>query len=73
MSVTVGQLATAAPPVRRIRPPPLPDAITLDTAAGPLEAGAEGLRLAHRDGAMRVPLGILDDPASSGSSRGCWT
>ncbi|MFC5200198.1 type VII secretion protein EccCa [Streptomyces kaempferi] len=63
MSVMVGQLATAAPPVRRIWLPPLPDAITLDTAAGPLEAGAEGLRLAHRDGAMRVPLGILDDPA----------
>ncbi|MFG2854973.1 type VII secretion protein EccCa [Streptomyces mirabilis] len=63
MSVMVGQLATAAPPVRRIWLPPLPDAITLDTAAGPLEADAEGLRLAHRDGAMRVPLGILDDPA----------
>ncbi|MEU2734772.1 type VII secretion protein EccCa [Streptomyces sp. NPDC007095] len=63
MSVMVGQLATAAPPVRRIWLPPLPDAITLDTAAGPLEAGTEGLRLAHRDGAMRVPLGILDDPA----------
>jgi S-DNA-T family DNA segregation ATPase FtsK/SpoIIIE len=63
MSVMVGQLATAAPPVRRIWLPPLPDAITLDTAAGPLEANAEGLRLAHRDGAMRVPLGILDDPA----------
>ncbi len=63
MSVMVGQLATAAPPVRRIWLPPLPDAITLDTAAGPLEADTEGLRLAHRDGAMRVPLGILDDPA----------
>ncbi|WP_328510646.1 type VII secretion protein EccCa [Streptomyces mirabilis] len=63
MSVMVGQLATAAPPVRRIWLPPLPDAITLDTAAGPLEADTEGLRLAHRDGSMRVPLGILDDPA----------
>ncbi|MFD7000181.1 type VII secretion protein EccCa [Streptomyces mirabilis] len=63
MSVMVGQLATAAPPVRRIWLPPLPDAITLDTAAGPLEADTEGLRIAHRDGAMRVPLGILDDPA----------
>ncbi|MFE2684656.1 type VII secretion protein EccCa [Streptomyces mirabilis] len=63
MSVMVGQLAIAAPPVRRIRLPPLPDAITLDTAAGPLEADTEGLRLSHRDGTMRVPLGILDDPA----------
>ncbi|WP_371648586.1 type VII secretion protein EccCa [Streptomyces mirabilis] len=63
MSVMVGQLAAAAPPVRRIWLPPLPDAITLDAAAGPLEADTEGLRLARRDGAMRVPLGILDDPA----------
>ncbi|MFE2696641.1 type VII secretion protein EccCa [Streptomyces mirabilis] len=63
MSVMVGQLAIAAPPVRRIWLPPLPDAITLDTAAGPLEADTEGLRLSHRDGTMRVPLGILDDPA----------
>ncbi|MET9036936.1 type VII secretion protein EccCa [Streptomyces mirabilis] len=63
MSVMVGQLATAAPPVRRIWLPPLPNAVTLDIAAGPLEASPEGLRLAHRDGAMRVPLGILDDPA----------
>lgn len=63
MSVMVGQLATAAPPVRRIWLPPLPDAVTLDTAAGPLEADTEGLRLAHRDGSMRIPLGILDDPA----------
>ncbi|MFE3264830.1 type VII secretion protein EccCa [Streptomyces sp. NPDC059215] len=63
MSVMVGQLATAAAPVRRIWLPPLPDAITLDTAAGPLEADTEGLRLSHRDGTMRIPLGILDDPA----------
>ncbi|MFE2964377.1 type VII secretion protein EccCa [Streptomyces sp. NPDC059340] len=63
MSVMVDQLAAAAPPVRRIWLPPLPDAVTLDTAAGPLQAGTEGLRLAHRDGPMCVPLGILDDPA----------
>ncbi|MCZ4507873.1 type VII secretion protein EccCa [Streptomyces sp. ActVer] len=63
MSVMVDQLATAASPVRRIWLPPLPDAVTLDTAAGPLQADAEGLRLAHRDGPMRIPLGVLDDPA----------
>ncbi|MDX6363304.1 MAG: segregation ATPase FtsK/SpoIIIE, family, partial [Streptomyces sp.] len=63
MSVMVGQLATAAPPVRRIWLPPLPDTITLDTAAGPLQADTEGLRLARREGPMCVPLGILDDPA----------
>ncbi len=66
LSVMVDQLATAAPPVRRIWLPPLPDATTLDAAAGPVQAGPEGLRLtAHgKDAApMRAPLGILDDPA----------
>ncbi|MFI7408733.1 type VII secretion protein EccCb [Streptomyces sp. NPDC049627] len=63
LSVMVGQLATAAPPVRRIWLPPLPDATTLDAAAGPLHAGPDGLRLAHGDGPLRIPLGILDDPA----------
>ncbi|MEU4083003.1 type VII secretion protein EccCa [Streptomyces aureus] len=63
MSVMVGQLTTAAPPVRRIWLPPLPDAVTLATAAGPVEAGTQGLRLARRDGALSVPLGVLDDPA----------
>ncbi|GAA2661458.1 type VII secretion protein EccCa [Streptomyces vastus] len=63
MSVMVGQLATAAPPVRRIWLPPLRDAVTLDAAAGPLHADTEGLQLAHRDGPMRIPLGTLDDPA----------
>ncbi|MFF7734892.1 type VII secretion protein EccCa [Streptomyces sp. NPDC007984] len=63
LSVMVGQLATAAPPVRRIWLPPLPDAITLDRAAGPLRAGTDGVRLTRTSGPMNVPLGILDDPA----------
>ncbi|WP_200259338.1 type VII secretion protein EccCa [Streptomyces sp. HSG2] len=63
MSVIVGQLATAAAPVRRVWLPPLSNAVTLDTAAGPLHADTEGLRLTHLDGPMRIPLGILDDPA----------
>ncbi|SMF33872.1 type VII secretion protein EccCb [Streptomyces sp. Amel2xC10] len=63
LSVMVGRLATAAPPVRRIWLPPLPDATTLDAVAGPLQAGTDGLRLAHADGQLRIPLGILDDPA----------
>ncbi|MFG2792254.1 type VII secretion protein EccCa [Streptomyces sp. NPDC048419] len=63
LSVMVDQLATAAPPVRRIWLPPLPDAVTLDTAAGPMRAGTDGLRLTHDDGVLRVPLGVLDDPA----------
>ncbi|MFE1247425.1 type VII secretion protein EccCa [Streptomyces sp. NPDC058766] len=63
LSVMVCRLATSAPPVRRIWLPPLPEAITLDAAAGPLRAGPDGLRLAHGDGPLRIPLGVLDDPA----------
>ncbi|MFJ7334553.1 type VII secretion protein EccCa [Streptomyces sp. NPDC101116] len=63
LSVMVRQLAAAAPPVRRIWLPPLPDATTLDTAAGPLQADTDGVRLTHTGGPMRVPLGVLDDPA----------
>ncbi|MFD8223958.1 type VII secretion protein EccCa [Streptomyces massasporeus] len=63
LSVMVGQLATAAPPVRRIWLPPLPDVITLDRAAGPLQAGTDGVRLSRTGRPMSVPLGVLDDPA----------
>ncbi|KUL23252.1 type VII secretion protein EccCb [Streptomyces regalis] len=63
LSVMVGQLAAAAPPVRRIWLPPLPAATALDAAAGPLQAGTDGLRLAHGEGPLRIPLGVLDDPA----------
>ncbi|NGO07566.1 type VII secretion protein EccCa [Streptomyces sp. HC44] len=62
MSVMVGRLAGAAPPARRIWLPPLPDAVTLDAAAGPVQVSEHGLHLAGRAGAMRVPLGVLDDP-----------
>ncbi|MFD7813841.1 type VII secretion protein EccCa [Streptomyces sp. NPDC059785] len=80
LSVMVGQLAGAAPPVRRIWLPPLPDAIALDTAVGPVRVTERGLHLASgkdgkgskedkgdrggKGGAMRVPLGVLDDPTS---------
>ncbi|CAM5512274.1 type VII secretion protein EccCb [Streptomyces abikoensis] len=65
LSAVVGQLRAAAPAVRRIWLPPLPSALTLDAAAGPLEVSERGLGLAggRRPGAMRVPLGVLDDPA----------
>ncbi|MEU5344718.1 type VII secretion protein EccCa [Streptomyces sp. NPDC020766] len=62
-STMVDQLRTAAPPVRRIWLPPLPDAITLATAAGPVQASERGLHLAHRVNPVQVPLGVLDDPA----------
>lgn len=63
LSVMVGKLAAAAPPVRRIWLPPLPDATILDTAAGPLRADTDGVRLPRSSGPMNVPLGVLDDPA----------
>ncbi|WP_369238201.1 type VII secretion protein EccCb [Streptomyces sp. R21] len=63
MSTMVDQLAVAAPPVRRIWLPPLSDALTLHQAAGPVRASARGLRLAADQGVLRVPLGVLDDPA----------
>ncbi|MFK4222169.1 type VII secretion protein EccCa [Streptomyces sp. NPDC019890] len=63
MSVMGDQLRAPAAPVRRIWLPPLPSALTLDTAAGPVEASERGLHLARPSGTMRVPLGLLDDPA----------
>ncbi|MBB5933920.1 type VII secretion protein EccCb [Streptomyces zagrosensis] len=65
MSTMVDQLIGAAPPVQQIWLPPLPEALTLDAAAGPVRAGTRGMELAGRPGggALRVPLGLLDDPA----------
>ncbi|OEV03423.1 type VII secretion protein EccCa [Streptomyces oceani] len=64
LSTMVGQLADAAPPVTQIWLPPLPELLTLDAVAGPIEVTADGMRLAARPaGPMRVPLGLLDDPA----------
>ncbi|MFE9723660.1 type VII secretion protein EccCa [Streptomyces sp. NPDC005794] len=62
MGVVVGQLEGAARPVRSIWLPPLPAALTLDSVAGPLDAGPRGMQLAKRRGALQVPLGLLDDP-----------
>ncbi|MFF1353332.1 type VII secretion protein EccCa [Streptomyces sp. NPDC058297] len=63
MSAMVGQLTGSAAPVRRIWLSPLPDALALATAAGPLQATQDGLQLAGRHGPLQVPLGVLDDPA----------
>ncbi|MGY4957836.1 type VII secretion protein EccCa [Streptomyces nigrescens] len=62
LGVVVEQLANATGTVRRIWLPPLPDAITLDTVAGPLDVGTRGMQLAGRRGPLEVPLGLLDDP-----------
>ena len=64
LSTVVDQLADAALPVPAIWLPPLPDGVALDAVAGPLTTGPSGLQLARSEaGAMRVPLGLLDDPA----------
>ncbi|MER6304905.1 type VII secretion protein EccCa [Streptomyces sp. NPDC001657] len=62
LGVVVEQLANATGAVRRIWLPPLPDAITLDTVAGPLDVGTRGMQLAGRRGPLEAPLGLLDDP-----------
>ncbi|GGO89379.1 type VII secretion protein EccCa [Wenjunlia tyrosinilytica] len=71
LSVLVDRLGAAAPRVRRIWLPPLPSALTLDSAAGPVDVGERGMQLLRRPGAMRVPLGLLDDPARQW--QGQWT
>ncbi|GHI04865.1 cell division protein FtsK [Streptomyces cellostaticus] len=69
LSTVVEQLVGAAEPVRRIWLPPLPDTVTLARAAGPVRASADGMQLAHRDGPLRVPLGVLDVPARQWQGR----
>lgn len=69
LSLMVGGLTGAAPAVRRVWLPPLPDAVALDTAAGPVRVSEHGLRLARAEGGMRVPLGVLDDPARQWQGR----
>lgn len=65
MSTVVANLADAAPPVEPIWLPPLPAAVTLDRAGGGFDVGTEGVRLrvAGPGGGLRVPIGLLDDPA----------
>ncbi|MER6997085.1 type VII secretion protein EccCb [Streptomyces sp. NPDC000410] len=72
MSVMVEQMRNAtAGSARRIWLPPLPSALTLDAASGPVQAGVEGLRLSRGTGTMKVPLGVLDDPGRQW--QGPWT
>ncbi|MYV63700.1 type VII secretion protein EccCa [Streptomyces sp. SID4931] len=68
LGVMVDQLTEAAAAVRSIWLPPLPTATALDTVAGPLDIGPNGMRLAGavaegRRTPLRVPVGLLDDPA----------
>ncbi|HEV7712620.1 MAG TPA: type VII secretion protein EccCa, partial [Asanoa sp.] len=63
LGLLVDQLAAAAKPVHQIWLPPLPAALTLDQVAGPVVAGRGGVRLRAELPPMRVPIGVLDDPA----------
>ncbi|MEU5367837.1 type VII secretion protein EccCa [Streptomyces sp. NPDC005951] len=68
LGVMVGQLTGATAAVRSIWLPPLPTATALDTIAGPLDIGPDGMRLTGADAEgrrtpLRVPVGLLDDPA----------
>ncbi|MBK3555318.1 type VII secretion protein EccCa [Streptomyces sp. MBT56] len=68
LGVMVDQLTGAAAAVRSIWLPPLPTATALDTVAGPLDIGPDGMRLTGADTGerrtpLRVPVGLLDDPA----------
>ncbi|EWS91773.1 FtsK/SpoIIIE family protein [Streptomyces filamentosus NRRL 11379] len=68
LGIMVDQLTGAAAAVRSIWLPPLPTATALDTVAGPLDIGPNGMRLTGavaegRRTPLRVPVGLLDDPA----------
>jgi S-DNA-T family DNA segregation ATPase FtsK/SpoIIIE len=63
LEVMARQLVRRGEPYRRLWLPPLPAVTTLDAICGPAEATDEGLRLGGGEGNMRVPLGVLDDPA----------
>ncbi|MFI1783315.1 type VII secretion protein EccCa [Streptomyces rubiginosohelvolus] len=68
LGVMVDQLTASAAAVRSIWLPPLPTATALDTVAGPLDIGPDGMRLTVADTEgrrtpLRVPVGLLDDPA----------
>ncbi|MDK1360241.1 type VII secretion protein EccCa [Arthrobacter sp. zg-Y1219] len=68
LSTLMDTLATFPRAVDPIWLPPLPRGIALDRAAGGL-SGEKGLRLAS-GGSLRVPVGLLDDPAKQW--QGLW-
>jgi DNA segregation ATPase FtsK/SpoIIIE, S-DNA-T family len=67
--LVVAQLRGAAEPVHRVWLPPLPTAVTMDAVAGRVEVGQRGLGVESRPGPMRVPMGLLDDPAAQWQGR----
>ncbi|GGQ71343.1 type VII secretion protein EccCa [Couchioplanes azureus] len=71
LDLMTGHLRGAADAVPRIWLPPLPAALTLDQLGGVEVSAGRGLHLRERPGPMRVPLGLLDDPARQWQGR--WT
>jgi S-DNA-T family DNA segregation ATPase FtsK/SpoIIIE len=67
--VMVAQLRDGADPAHRVWLPPLPAAVTLDEVAGTVKVAGRGLQLAERPGPLRVPVGLLDDPAAQWQGR----
>ncbi|GAA1676607.1 type VII secretion protein EccC [Fodinicola feengrottensis] len=73
LSTVVDQLVGAAEPVPQIWLPPMPAAISLDRiggSVGGIEMAADGLRMRGETGRLRVPIGLLDDPANQW--QGSW-
>ncbi|RSO08147.1 type VII secretion protein EccC [Streptomyces sp. WAC 06783] len=68
LDVMVAQLADAPGSVRRIWLPPLPDAITLDSVAGPLDVSERGLQLLDTRG--HATGGIPEGDSTNTSSQG---
>lgn len=70
LEVMVGQLARNGEPTRGIWLPPLPAATTLDRVTGPVQITGDAMRLPADAGTLRVPIGLLDDPAKQW--QGLW-
>ncbi|GGC97058.1 hypothetical protein GCM10011512_25070 [Tersicoccus solisilvae] len=68
LSTLMGVLSRFPRAVEPIWLPPLPAAMALDTAAGAPQSTSAGLRIPG--GNLRVPIGLLDDPAKQW--QGLW-
>ncbi|MFI7397773.1 type VII secretion protein EccCa [Micrococcus luteus] len=70
METLMDRLRDVPSPLEPLWLPPLPEALTLDRAAGDVVATDHGLRLPGV-GLLTVPIGLLDDPGKQW--QGVWT